>query len=150
MRTHACMQCYLNEPLKHVCKGQERNKNVFLIWRYDFLHDRQLLQLNRVTKNEIRLYITKANVNIIKTTIYQACVSLTLTSVAFRKPEKSATMFPCVSMTPFGFPKENKHTDILKGDLMNCAKLCQCPENSSLGLVHLMAYFYSFALHNSE
>jgi hypothetical protein len=29
-----------------------------------------------------------------------------LTSVTLRKPEKSATTFPCVSMTPFGFPTE--------------------------------------------
>lgn len=35
-----------------------------------------------------------------------------LTSVTLRKPEKSATTFPWVSMTPFGFPvqADRKHT----------------------------------------
>lgn len=31
-----------------------------------------------------------------------------LTSVTLRKPEKSATTFPCVNMTPFGFPVRGK------------------------------------------
>lgn len=33
-----------------------------------------------------------------------------LTSVTLRKPEKSATTFPWVSMTPFGFPVWQTHT----------------------------------------
>lgn len=77
-------------------------------------------------------FVSKVNQNInnsykiFATVSTRACVPLTLTSVALRKPEKSATMFPCVSITPFGFPKE-KHTDTLKSDLVNCTSALKTP-----------------------
>lgn len=54
--------------------------------------------------NKIRNSV-KINVFAVKPEIYHGQKNGgSLTSVTLRKPEKSATTFPWVSMTPFGFP----------------------------------------------
>lgn len=41
--------------------------------------------------------------------------STLFTSVTFRKPEKSATTFPWVSIAPFGFPERREQEEELAG-----------------------------------
>lgn len=64
-----------------------------------------------------------------------------LTSVTLRKPEKSATTFPCVSMTPFGFPvstdRKHKHTDITEVKLPStCLRIPHSTKGNTKGIWH--------------
>lgn len=66
-----------------------------------------------------------------------ACIneSALFTSVTFRKPEKSATTFPWVSIAPFGFPERRRQEGELVGGPRATPRTC--PSQQPRHAIHL-------------